>query len=67
MGQIKGAKEYKIFQEGGHLTRKGAMLANCYMCNGLEESAEDCRGKSCPIYPYQPYRRKMSKLRVDMP
>ena len=67
MGQIKGAREYKMFQKGEYLTRKGAMLANCYMCNGLEESAEDCQGKNCPIYPYQPYRRKRLKLRVNTP
>ena len=58
MGAIKGQKEYKMFQKGAKLTRKQAMLANCFMCNGLEESREDCQGKSCPIYPFRPYKRK---------
>ncbi len=58
MGKIKGQTEYEKFQKGERLTRKGAMLANCFMCNGLEESAEDCQGKSCPIYPFSPYKGK---------
>jgi hypothetical protein len=62
MGQIKGQKEYEKFQKGSTLTRKQAMLANCYMCNGLETSAVDCQGKSCPIYQYQPYRGKRVKM-----
>lgn len=65
MGQIKGAKELQMFQNGRHLTRKQAMLANCYVCNGLDESAVDCQGVSCPIYPYRPYRRKSLKLQID--
>lgn len=58
MGKIKGQTEYEKFQKGDKLTRKGAMLANCYICNGLDESNEDCQGESCPIYPFQPYRGK---------
>lgn len=51
MGQIKGANFYAKFKEGKALTRKQAMLAQCYMCNGEEESAEDCQGKSCHYMP----------------
>ena len=57
MGQIKGQKEYEQFEKGEKLTRRQAMLANCYMCNGLEDSRADCQGKSCPIYPFRPYKR----------
>lgn len=61
MSIIKGTKEYKKFKNGDKLTRKQAM-ANCYLCNGLEDSNVDCKGKSCPIYPYRPYK---SKLRAE--
>jgi hypothetical protein len=56
MGKVKGQTEYKKFQSGVALTRKQSMLAMCYMCNGEEESSEDCQGKSCPIYTYSPYK-----------
>jgi hypothetical protein len=56
MGQIKGQKEYVKWLKGKKLTRKESMLANCYLCNGLEESRVDCKGKgSCPLYQYHPY------------
>lgn len=64
---IKGQKEYAKFQKGEKLTRKQAMLANCYMCNGLEDSAEDCQGKSCPIYQYQPYRGIKQRKEAVLP
>jgi hypothetical protein len=56
VGKIRGQSEYEKFQKGEPLSRRGALLANCYMCNGLEESNEDCRSKGCPIYSFQPYR-----------
>ena len=56
MGKIKGAKEYKKFKDGKQLTRKQAMLTQCYVCNDLEESRADCLGYSCPMYFYAPYR-----------
>jgi len=58
MGQIKGAKEYRKFKRGNFLTRKEAMLAMCYMCNGENESAVDCQGYFCPLYQYQPYHNR---------
>ena len=58
MSAIKGAKEYEKFKRGESLTRKQAMLAQCYVCNGEEEGAVDCHGKSCPMYQYQHYRGK---------
>ena len=64
MGKIKGQVEYEKWQKGNHLTRKQVILANCFMCNGLEESNEDCQGTECPLYPFQPYR---GKKRVENP
>jgi hypothetical protein len=59
MGFIKGAKEYEKFEKGEKLTRKQAMLAQCFMCNGFEESAIDCQNsKTCPLYEYHPHKNK---------
>lgn len=60
---IKGAYQYKLFQQGKPLTRKGAILAQCYECNGLEEGGVDCLLATCPLYQYFPYRGK-SKVKV---
>jgi len=51
----KGSGELKRFHEGKPLTRKQAILAQCYECNGYE--AEDCLGVSCPLYLYHPWRK----------
>jgi len=59
MGQIRGAREYKKFKAGDKLTRMQAMRAQCYICNGFEESNTDCKAKSCPLYPFQVYRGKV--------
>ena len=57
MGQIKGANQYSKFKQGKPLTRKQAMLANCYQCNGENEGREDCKGgETCPLYQYFSYR-----------
>jgi hypothetical protein len=58
MGAIKGAKEYKKRQKGGSLSRAEAVKAHCFMCNGFEESREDCRGLKCPLYAWRPYKGK---------
>lgn len=50
--------EYERFIKGQKLSRKQAMLAQCYQCNGFEESNEDCQGKDCPMYPYMYYKGK---------
>ncbi len=56
MGQVKGQVQYEKFKRGEKLFRRAAMLAHCYQCNGMEESAEDCQGTDCPLYPYSPYK-----------
>lgn len=56
---IKGSRQYKLFQEGKPLTRKGAILAQCYVCNGEEQGGVDCLGsETCPLYQYFSYRGK---------
>lgn len=60
MGAIKGAKEYKKWVDGDRLTRKESQLAHCYMCNGFEYGAKDCKGKeSCPSYEFFGYKGKV--------
>ncbi len=52
MGRVKGQKEYEKFRSGARLTRKEAIAALCYECNGFEEGNVDCEGRSCPLYQF---------------
>ena len=61
MGKIKGQLEYRKFKDGKPLTRKEAILAQCYVCNGEEAGSEDCLGRNCPLYQYQPYKGKRKR------
>jgi hypothetical protein len=54
---MKGFKQYQKFKDGGSLTPKQAILAQCYECNGGSEGGEDCLGVTCPLYQYMPYRK----------
>jgi hypothetical protein len=56
MGKVIGEVQYAKFKTGARLTRREAMRAQCYECNGFEEGREDCRGISCPLYQFFPYR-----------
>lgn len=58
MGRVKGQSDYKKFKEGKLLTRKHAIFAQCYICNGYKNSVIVCQDKSCPLYQHQPYRDK---------
>lgn len=61
MGFVKGQVQYKKWKNGCKLTRREAMLANCYSCNGFEDSNVDCLGeKSCPLYQFSPYGKKVA-------
>ena len=49
----KGRGEYLKSQRGESLSPKKAIMAQCYVCNGEGQgSSEDCKGESCPLYPY---------------
>lgn len=50
MSGFKGKREFEKFSKGEGLTRKEAMRAKCYECNGLEESRADCQVGTCPMY-----------------
>jgi len=61
--RIKGAREYEKFKKGMALSRKEAMLAQCYVCNGLEESRADCMAGDCPLYEYHPHRGRRTAIK----
>jgi hypothetical protein len=47
---------YLKFKKGEQLSRKQAMAAQCYKCNGYDvESSHDCLGVTCPLYPWSPW------------
>lgn len=60
MGKIRGQMEWEKFKSGKSLTRKQAMLALCYECNGFEDSNDDCKSGACAIYQYHPHRARKS-------
>lgn len=62
---IKGQKEYERFKKGEPLTYKQAILAQCFICNGAGEGGEDCKGVSCPLYQFMPYRAGRKKRQVS--
>jgi len=64
LGRIKGQVEYEKFERGELITRKQAMLAQCYQCNGFEGSNCDCLGRSCPLYQFQPYHGQKKRKEV---
>jgi len=68
MGVIRGQKEYEKWETGNRLSRKQAMLAHCYQCNGSGESNQDCLGKNCPSYQFMPYKgkkREKTSIKVE--
>ncbi len=49
---------YEKFKKGKPLTRKQAMGAQCFECNGFSTlPAHDCLGVSCPLYQWSPWGR----------
>ena len=57
MGMKKGKVEYDKFLEGKPLSRKEAIIAQCYLCCGEDEGGFDCKPlNGCPLYEYMPYR-----------
>lgn len=61
----KGYKEYQRFMKGDPLTYRQAVLAQCYVCNGMDEGGDDCKGISCPLYQHMSYRTGKTKRPVS--
>lgn len=54
-----GKLQYDNWKAGKKLSRKGAVYAHCYECNGWEQSGEDCQGKeNCALYPFSPSKKR---------
>lgn len=54
--QAKGKRELLKRLDGGHLTTKQAILANCFeCCNGYVDGKVDCEIDNCALYEYMPY------------
>ena len=54
---IKGQREYERFMRSERLTHRQSILAQCFVCNGMNEGGDDCKGASCPLYQFMPYRK----------
>ncbi len=63
MGLVRGQKEFAKFKRGERLTRKEAILALCYDCNGQEDSRHDCGCTECPLYQYRPYKKERKHVK----
>jgi hypothetical protein len=49
-------QELERFKKGLPLTRKQAIGAQCYECNGYStQKADDCVAKHCPLYEWSPW------------
>ncbi len=58
---IKGQRDYEKFLNNIKLSPIKAIRAQCFICNGDNEGETDCKGKSCPLYRYMPYRHDRIK------
>jgi len=60
MAKLKGKLEYEKFQAGCTLSRRDAIAAFCYQCNGGEPPKE-CKSGTCPLMRWTPYQKKIKK------
>ena len=55
--KAQGRNHLKKHLDGGELTRKEAILAQCYDCmGGYTDGKYGCMVLDCPLYPFMPYR-----------
>ncbi len=55
----QGKKELVKYLEGGKISRAQAVKAHCYDCCGMGDTG-DCDIETCSLYPYSPYKSKVS-------
>src|SRR3989304_566946 len=61
----RGRKELLNHLNGGRLTIRQMVLANCFDCMGyLGDGKGDCEIPDCPLYALMPYRKKGGKYRL---
>ena len=49
---------------GKRLTRRYAIRAKCYDCDGMGETGQ-CEITTCSLYPFSPYKEKTAKKKVS--
>ncbi len=61
--RARGIKELNRYQlDGERLTLRRAVLAMCAECCGrYADGALDCLIPECPLYPWMPYQKTVSK------
>ena len=61
--RARGIKELNRYQlDGERLTLRRAVLAMCAECCGrYADGALDCLIPECPLYPWMPYQKSVSK------
>lgn len=63
-GRGKGKVQLIAYLKGKPIGRKGAIEAKCYDCMGhYVEGVYDCEDLECPLYPFNPNAKKVSKNR----
>ena len=56
--EAQGRRELVKYLEGKKISRKEAMSAFCYECQGYcKDGRVDCENVNCPMYPYMPYSK----------
>ena len=56
--EAQGRRELVKFLEGKKISRKEAMIAFCYECQGYYKDGRiSCENTDCPMYPYMPYSK----------
>jgi len=59
-----GEKYFQAHQDGGRLSLKQAVLANCAACMSFwADGRDDCKMPECPLYHWQPYRDKSADVK----
>ncbi len=54
--------DFDKFKSGKFLTRKQAISAQCYECNGYSIFlSDDCLAKYCPLYQWSPWKKDERK------
>jgi len=60
-----GKSSFSKFERRESLSRKQAMEAQCYECNGYSfEKVDDCKGFNCPLYQWSPWGTKSNLQNV---
>ena len=54
----RGKSKLISYLKGEHITRKEAIYAYCYDCQGYcEDGKKECDQLQCPLYPYSQFNK----------